>query len=31
MLAADGQHALAFIAPSEAGTDATAVYVVSIP
>lgn len=30
-LTGDGQHTLAFIAPSEAGTDATAVYVVSIP
>jgi hypothetical protein len=30
-LTGDGQHTLAFIAPSEAGTDATAIYVVSIP
>jgi hypothetical protein len=30
-LTGDGQHTLAFIAPSETGTDATAIYVVSIP
>jgi len=30
-LTGDGQHTLTFIAPSEAGTDATAIYVVSVP
>jgi hypothetical protein len=30
-LTGDGQHTMAFIVPSEAGTDATAIYVVSIP
>ena len=30
-LTGDGQHTLAFVVPSEAGTDATAIYVVSIP
>jgi hypothetical protein len=30
-LTGDGQHTLAFIVPNEAGTDATAIYVVSIP
>lgn len=30
-LTGDGQHTMAFVVPSEAGTDATAIYVVSIP
>jgi hypothetical protein len=30
-LTGDGRHTIAFIVPSEAGTDATAIYVVSIP
>ena len=30
-LTGDGQHTLAFIAPNEAGSDSTALYVVSIP
>ena len=30
-LTGDGQHTMSFIAPAEAGTDATAIYVVSIP
>jgi hypothetical protein len=30
-LVGDGQHTMGFIAPAEAGSNATAIYVVSIP